>query len=125
MGAAASSSAKRKAPEPDSAAAAAAAAAREQSRARRRRRAKRHDYGDEFADMNVGVDPDWGASGGDPSAIASDNGAGKLGFSGAARREAGAAATGLATLDGDEFGSGPRTPMLPGTWDGDGGSEAR
>ncbi|OBH76878.1 hypothetical protein A5681_08700 [Mycobacterium scrofulaceum] len=121
MGAAASSSAKRKAPEPDSAAAAAAAAARGQARARRRRRATRRDYGDEFADMNVDVDPDWGAPGGEASAIASDNGAGKLGFAGTERREAAGAATGLATLDDDEFGSGPRIPMVPGTWDADGG----
>ncbi|MGH3125533.1 MAG: PPE family protein, partial [Streptosporangiaceae bacterium] len=61
MSTSASSSAKRKAPEPDSAAAAAAAAAREQARARRRRRAAVRDQGDEFADMNVEVDPDWSA----------------------------------------------------------------
>ncbi|OBH11203.1 hypothetical protein A5695_19800 [Mycobacterium sp. E1747] len=121
MSTGASSSAKRKAPEPDSAAAAAAAAARGQARARRRRRATRHDHGDEFADINVGVDPDWGAPAGDPTAIASENGAGTLGFAGTGYREATAA--GLATLDGDEFDGGPRVPMLPGSWEG--GSEAR
>ncbi|WP_374023302.1 PPE domain-containing protein [Mycobacterium sp. HNNTM2301] len=125
MSAGASSSAKRKAPEPDSAAAAAAAAAREQARARRRRRATRHDYGDEFADMNVDVDPDWGAPDGDPSATVSESGSGRLGFAGAGRRETTAAATGLATLDDDEFGGGPRIPMLPGGWDADGGGDAR
>ncbi|ORV51963.1 hypothetical protein AWC03_21355 [Mycobacterium europaeum] len=122
MGAAASSSAKRKAPEPDSAAAA-AAAAREQARVRRRRRATRRDYGDEFADMNVGVDPDWGAPAGPGPSVASDLGAGRLGFAGTALRHAPAAAAGLATLAGDGFGGGPQVPMTPGTWDADGAAE--
>ena len=56
----ASASAKSKAPEPDTAALAAAAAARELARARRRRRAGLRGHGDEFMDMNVDVDPDWG-----------------------------------------------------------------
>ena len=115
MSAGASSSAKRKAPEPDSAPAAAAAAAREQARARRRRRATQRDYGDEFADMNVDVDPDWGTAGNEPSTVASDRGAGGLGFAGTAGGEATAAA-GLTALAGDEFGTGPRIPMLPRTW---------
>ncbi|MGD1172243.1 PPE family protein [Mycobacterium seoulense] len=123
MGAGASSSAKRKAPEPDSAAAAAAAAARGQARARRRRRAIQRDYGDEFADMNVDVDPDWPAPGDEAPSAASGSGAGKLGFAGTARREAPAVATGLTTLAGDEFGAGPRIPMMPGNWDGGGSSE--
>jgi PPE-repeat protein len=114
MSAGASSSAKRKAPEPDSAAAAAAAAARETARARRRRRAAQRAPGDEFMDMNVDVDPDWGTS------RASDRGAGALGFAGTARR-AGVAPAGLTTLAGDEFGGGPRLPMTPGTW-GPGGA---
>ena len=122
MSAAASSSAKRKAPEPDSAAAAAAAGARDAARARRRRRAKQRDYGDEFADMNVDVEPDWGAP---PSAqtVASDQGAGNLGFAGTARKESGAEAAGLTTLAPDEFGGGPKMPMMPGTWAPDGGRE--
>ncbi len=123
MGAGASSSAKRKAPEPDSAAAAAAAGARGAARARRRSRAKQRDYGDEFADMNIDVDPDWGAPRDGALSVASDRGAGALGFAGAGVREATAAATGLATLTGDEFGGGPRLPMMPGTWDAEGGSE--
>ncbi|MGN6335206.1 PPE family protein [Mycobacterium sp.] len=114
MSAGASSSAKRKAPEPDSAAAAAAAATRETTRARRRRRAAQRGPGDEFMDMNVDVDPDWGTS------RASDRGAGALGFAGTARR-AGVAPAGLTTLAGDEFGGGPRLPMTPGTW-GPGGA---
>lgn len=122
MSASASSSAKRKAPEPDSAAAAAAATARQAARTRRRRRATQRGYGDEFMDMNVDVDPDWGGPLGRES-LASDQGAGSLGFAGTARRDAGAAAGGLTTLADDEFGGAPRIPMMPGTWDpvGDGG----
>ncbi|WP_104183952.1 PPE domain-containing protein [Mycobacterium avium] len=120
IGASASSSAKRKAPEPDAAAAAAAASAREAAAARRRKRQRKgqRGYGDEFMDMNVDVDPDWGAP---PSAetLASDRGADNLGFTGTARKAAGGAA-GLATLDADEFGGGPTMPMVPGTWDSDG-----
>lgn len=117
MGAGAGSSAKRKAPEPDAAAAPAAAAAREAAGARRRRRAKQRDHGDEFLDMNVDVDPDWGAT-------ASDRGGGALGFAGTAPRAAAAAASGLITLAGDEFGGGPTTPMLPGTWEPEDAGEA-
>jgi PPE-repeat protein len=95
------------------AAAAIAAAAREQARKPRRRRAKQRGYGDEFMDMNVDVDPDWGA----PTA-ASDRGAGPLGFSGTMAKS-GEQAAGLATLHGDEFGAGPTMPMVPGTWGAD------
>jgi PPE-repeat protein len=116
MSAGASSSAKRKAPEPDSAAAAAAVSAREAARARRRQRARQHGYGDEFMDMNVDVDPDWGGPSGAETG-ASDQGAGRLGFAGTARKEAVADAAGLTTLANDEFGGGPRMPMLPGTWE--------
>lgn len=121
MAASASSSAKRKAPEPDSAAAAAAASAREAARARRRQRQRQRGFGDEYMDMNVDVDPDWG---GPPSAetLASEQGAGNVGFSGTARKAAAAEAAGLATLDADEFGGGPTMPMVPGTWDSDGAS---
>jgi PPE-repeat protein len=108
-----SSGAKRKSPEPDPAAApAAAATGREQKRARRRRRAEAHDNSDEFMDMNVEVNPDWEVS---PSAAASDRGAGPLGFTGT-RDKAHREAAGLATLAADEFGSGPRVPLVPDTW---------
>jgi PPE-repeat protein len=119
MSASASSSAKRKAPQPDTAVAAAGAAAREQARARRRRRAKQRGYGDEFIDMNVEVDPDWGAPpSGEPAAstVASDRDGGTLGFAGTASKD-NAQPAGLTTLSGDEFGGGPRMPMLPNTWD--------
>ena len=62
-------------------------------------------------DMNVDVDPDWGAS-----TAASDRGAGPLGFAGTVSKSNEKAA-GLATLSDDGFGSGPSMPMLPGTWD--------
>jgi PPE-repeat protein len=63
--------------------------------------------------MNINVDPDWGG----PMAT-SDRGAGQLGFTGAERKTA-AAATGLVTLAGDGFGSGPAMPMVPATWNAD------
>jgi PPE-repeat protein len=119
MSAAAKSSAKRKAPEPDSAAAAAAAVARQEARARRRRRAIRRDHGDEFADMNIDVDPDWRVPP-DDQPLASRNGAGPLGFAGTVRNEAVEQAAGLTTLADDEFGVGPKMPMMPGSWKPDG-----
>ncbi|WP_428340128.1 PPE family protein [Mycobacterium sp.] len=122
MSAAAASRAKRKAPEPDSAAAAAAAAVRSQRQARRRRRAISRDHGDEFADMNIEVNPDWDAPP-DGESLASSNGAGPLGFAGAMRNEAIGRAAGLATLADDGFGSGPTIPMVPGSWESDGGQQ--
>ena len=118
MSTSASSSAKRKAPEPDAAAAAVAAAAREATRAKRRQRARMRGHADEYMDMNVEVDPDWGTPAGGES-VASDQGAGNLGFAGTARKETAAPAAGLTTLAGDQFGGGPTMPMMPGTWDPD------
>jgi PPE-repeat protein len=109
-----------KTPTPAAATAAAGtAAAREQARARRRRRMKQHGDGDEFMDMNIDVDPDWDARSGEPpiaSTVASDRGAGTLGFAGTVSKDGGQAA-GLAMLSDDEFGGGPKMPMLPHTWD--------
>ncbi|ORV55535.1 hypothetical protein AWC03_17510 [Mycobacterium europaeum] len=105
--------AQRRAPEPDcaTAAAVAAASAREQRRARRRRRAAIEDHyrGYEFVDLEP--DPPEAAV----SSVASDRGAGQLGFAGTASRAA-ADASGLATLAGDGFGGGPSLPMVPGNW---------
>ena len=126
MSTSAGSGAKKKAPEPDEAAAAAAATG-ELARARRRRRAKMRGYGDEFMDLNVQVEPDWGAPpgvgvppacGGESAAstVASAQGAGTLGFAGTARQGT-AEAAGLATLAGNEFGGGPSVPMVPRTWE--------
>jgi PPE-repeat protein len=120
MSARVSSSAKRKAPEPDTSAIAAAAAAQEQRQARRRRHAKLRGHGDEFMDMNVDVDPDWsGPASEEPvaSTLASDQGGGSMRFAGTVRKETVAEVAGLTTLAGDEFGGGPKMPMLPGTWD--------
>ncbi len=120
MSATAAAGAKKKTPEPDSTAAVAAAVGREEARARRRQRARQRGHGDEYMDMNVDVDPDWG----EPPAMASDRGAGNLGFAGTARKET-AAAAGLTTLAGDEFGSGSSMPMIPGTWNPDGSERPR
>jgi PPE-repeat protein len=115
----ASVGAKKKAPEPDTAGAAAASATREQARARRRRRTMQRGYADEFADMNIEIDPDWNEPA-DDHPLASANGAGPLGFAGTARNEAVEQAAGLTTLAGDEFGGGPTVPMMPGSWEPDG-----
>jgi PPE-repeat protein len=96
---------------PEAAAAAVAAAAK--GRTRRRRRAEIHDRADEFADMNVDVNPDWGAP------AASQQGAGPLGFAGTVSKGT-EPATGLATLSDAGFGNGPGMPMLPNTWTSDG-----
>jgi PPE-repeat protein len=59
------------------------------------------------------LEPDFGAS---------DSGAPTLGFAGTVPRQTAAAAAGLTTLSDDEFGGGPRMPMMLGTWEpGDGG----
>ncbi len=91
------------------AAAAAAAAAETPERARRHRRPRaqlidrgfRHEYPDTESDA---------------AALASDSGAGAMGFPGTAH-QAVAEAAGLATLTGDAPGSGPDMPMLPGSWE--------
>ncbi len=95
------------------------ASSRDRTRTRRRRRAELHDHADEFADMNIDVDPDWGAPR-ERSATTtiSDSGAGALGFRGTARTGKLAEATGLATLMGDEFSGDPQMPMVPGSWHG-------
>jgi PPE-repeat protein len=90
---------------------------------RRRRRSGMRDHGDEFLDMNVDVDPDWGGPADDAErlafATASASGAGPLGFAGTAAKDADLQAAGLTKLAGDEFGDNPRMPMVPGTWDQD------
>src|SRR5581483_7864243 len=83
--------------------AAAAASASARTKQRRRRGAKQRGYGDEFMDMNTEVDPDWGAPPGEPvaSTVASDHGAGNLGFAGTVSKGTTQAA-GLATVSDDE-----------------------
>jgi PPE-repeat protein len=100
------------------AAAAVGVVGRDKARARRRRRGEMRDHADEFADMNVEVDPQWGAQADrEPvaSTVASDRGAGPLGFAGTVSQGS-EQATGLATLSGNGFGDGPKMPMVPGTW---------
>jgi len=48
--------------------------------------------------------------------LASDSGAGPLGFVGTVHKATAAEAAGLATLSGSGFGEGPSMPMVPGTW---------
>jgi PPE-repeat protein len=109
-----------KAPAATIPAAAAAVPSRVEARARRRRRAAMREYGDEYADMDsdIGV-PDHRDEEQLASAVASGNGAGKLGFAGTAHKDEVVQAAGLTKLAGDEFGGGPRMPMVPGTWDRD------
>jgi len=100
-------------------AAAVAAASRGKTRVRRRRRSEMHDHADEFADMNVEVDPDWSTQADRElvaSTVGSDRGAGPLGFAGTVDKDTVAAAAGLATLSSNGFGNGPTMPMVPGTW---------
>ena len=117
MGSSAGAGEKNKAVEPDAVAAPAAVAARGQVRSRRRRRAGMRGYAHEFMEMNINVDPDWAGSPSGPT-MASDRGAGPLGFAGTAPKRVSAAA-GLATLGDDDFGGGAVLPMVPGTWNAD------
>lgn len=103
-----------KAPAATIPAAAAAVPNRAAARAKRRRRTELRDYGDEFLDMNSGT-----ALGPDPGAQASEQGAGVLGFAGTTHKEAALQAAGLTALSGDDYGGGPRMPLVPGTWDRD------
>ncbi|CAM3250810.1 PPE family protein [Mycobacterium intermedium] len=90
-----------------------AAKSRAAARAKRRRKSELHDHSDEFLDMNSDFDvtPQYDTQ-------ASEQGAGTLGFAGTRRKERVLQAAGLTALAGDEFGGGPRMPMMPGTWDG-------
>ena len=115
MSAGAGSGAKKKGSEPEAAAVAAAASAQADRRARRRRRAGLRGYGDEFMEMNITVDPEWGRPPG-TAPIASDHGGGWLGFAGTVGKATVTQAAGLMTLDGNDFGGGPTMPMVPGTW---------
>jgi PPE-repeat protein len=81
------------------------------------------EYGDEYLDMDsdFGVTPDYGDVERLATAAASGNGAGTLGFAGTAHQQTAVGAAGLTKLAGDEFGGGPRVPMVPGTWDQESG----
>jgi PPE-repeat protein len=64
--------------------------------------------------MDYDIDPDWDTPPTD-GPVASDSGAGSLGFAGTVSK-ASEQAAGLATLPSDDFGGGPSVPMLPHTW---------
>lgn len=88
--------------------AAVAAPAGQQKEARRRRAAgQRIDRGYRYEFLEQGA----------PTTVASDQGAGLLGFAGTGPTAA--SQRGLATLDDDRFGGGPTVPMVPGSWDSD------
>ncbi len=101
------------------AAAAAAASSRNKSKSRRRRGAGAADRGYRYEFMTMdGTDstpPPPGER--TMTAMASDHGAGNLGFTGTASKATIAGPAGLATLTGDSFGEGPTLPMMPGSWD--------
>jgi PPE-repeat protein len=75
---------------------------------RRRSTVERLGRGHEYLDLDD-----------EPIAYPSTQGAGPLGFSGTATKVSAGAATGLATLAEDDFGSAPRMPMMPSTWGND------
>ena len=88
---------------------------REEARARRRRhsaidRGHRYEYLEADDDLHLPPADRYEAS---------DRGAGPLGFGGTATKT-NAQAAGLTTLTDDGFGSGPRAPMLPDTWEQEG-----
>ncbi len=93
----------------------AATAAARQAR-RRRDRSKQEGRAVEYMDMDATVTFHRD----EPSATTSHRSAGPMGFTGTASRKDTAAA-GLATLSQDDFSEGARAPMIPNTWDPDGG----
>jgi PPE-repeat protein len=107
-----------KAPAATIPAAGAAAASTAQARARRRKRSAMREHGDEFLnlDSDIGVTPDY-SSDHESDYLTSENGAGGLGFAGTVHKGAAQRAAGLTMLAGDEYGDGPRMPMVPGTWE--------
>ncbi|MBI2701429.1 PPE family protein [Mycobacterium gordonae] len=108
--------------------AALAAPAQDKARARRQRRAQVEVRGRGYEYMDLDDNAESGPYA--PPTTASDRGAERLGFAGTARRPAAVAvaadadAAGMTMLAGDEFGSGPITPMMPSTWAHAGSGEA-
>ncbi|MGB6208639.1 MAG: PPE family protein, partial [Mycobacterium sp.] len=86
-----------------------------ESRARRRLRSV-IDRGYRYDFLDARDEPDADTVGPVPQRYAaSDRGSGPLGFAGTEPKGIGQA-SGLSTVAGDEFGGGPRMPMLPGSW---------
>jgi PPE-repeat protein len=92
------------------AAAAVGAVSRAKSRLRRHQRAEMRDYADEYADVNSDLGPS--AEPEDAAVLASDRGAGSLGFVGTVHKDT----AGLARVSSNGFGGEPSMPMVPGTW---------
>ncbi len=95
----------------------AATQTRKQRRARRRQPAARHGHGDEYADMDINVAPDWAEPNDDGgiSVHASRRAAGPLGFAGTATNSSPRAA-GMVTLSGAENDTDQQIPLLPESW---------
>lgn len=115
MSSAASDQAQKRKPKTDTssnpAPGAAAATPGVQAPARRRRKTKVAQLGRRYEYLDV--QPSLSA---EPEVSASDQGARTLGFAGTAGKVGAGQATGLATLSGDAFGSGPTVPMMPSSW---------
>ncbi|BBX19101.1 PPE family protein [Mycolicibacterium duvalii] len=110
-----------KAPSSGIPAAAAGVAASAAERRRRRRRQKDEMEGRQYADayMDYEDEPDRdGPPEPEPRVSASQRGAGPMGFTGTVTK-GDADGAGLTTLAGDSFGGGPKSPMLPSTWESD------
>ena len=109
-----------KAPSATIPAAASGIAASAAERRRRRRRQKEDIKGRGYADavMDYEDEPEDDPPAPGPGVSASARGAGPMGFSGTVSTGT-EQAGGLTTLAGDSFGGGPKSPMLPGSWDPD------
>jgi PPE-repeat protein len=101
-------------------AATATASTREMARASRRRRAKVQQLGRGYEYMDLDDDLSFEGAANQhqqaASSVASDRGAGMLGFSGTADKTDAEKAAGLTTLAGDTFGGSPTMPMMPNSW---------
>ncbi|UXA20490.1 PPE family protein [Mycobacterium sp. SMC-4] len=113
------SSSSAKAPASGIPAAASGIAASAAERRKRRRRQTDPMEGRQYADAYLEYDdePDRDVPPQpQPRVVASQQGAGPMGFSGTVA-QGDSDAAGLTTLAGDSFGGGPKSPMLPSTWE--------
>ena len=103
---------------------AASAAERRKRRRRQKEDIKGRGYADAYMDYEDGPEEDAPPAS-TPDVSVSSRGAGAMGFAGTVTKgsQDAAEATGLTTLAGDSFGGGPKSPMLPGTWDPASGDE--
>jgi PPE-repeat protein len=95
----------------------------EQRPARRRRRAKSTMLGRGYEYMDVEPEPEDLELEPESTVTASDRNAGPLGFAGSAAKAGAAKPAGLASATQDQFGGSSGLPMLPSTWNQDGGRE--